>query len=232
MVDVKIFTERGPLGELVVNIEFVVISIVAGIALSTLGASAADISSLEYLQYWPYVLTGMLFVLFFWSEAISHTISFIDWPMNLVHTFLYFLIGYFLMVAFSNLADTLVWFWVFLLISLIGLALYVVDMRILKQQGVEIASTVEGRMYFEELLREQKQGLYMLVPITILFHVGTLVCLYTAPEIFLTNGWHVSLALAQGLFTFGALVMSVRRFSARSKIISQLYGSEADRLPE
>ena len=121
MVDVKIFTERGPLGELVVNIEFVVISIVAGIALSTLGASAADISSLEYLQYWPYVLTGMLFVLFFWSEAISHTISFIDWPMNLVHTFLYFLIGYFMMMALSNLADKLVWFLIFIIFQTLGL---------------------------------------------------------------------------------------------------------------
>lgn len=226
----KIITERGPLGQLVVNIEFVVISVVQGVAISTIGVAAAAIADLSYLEYWPYVLTGVLFILFFWSEAISHTINFIDWPINPLHTFLYFLIGFFQIVAFSNLTDTLVWFWVFLIISFVGMALYIVDLKILRQQETQIASTDEGAMLFLDLLMEQKQGLYILVPLTIVFNVGTLCLLYFMPEIFLEGQWHAALAAAQGVVTGTALIISLRRFSARSEQITALYGSEADRL--
>ncbi len=232
MSKAKIFTERGTLGELVVTIELVLVSVVQGVALSALAVSAASVVDLEYLEYWPYILTGFLFALFFWSEAISHTLSFIDWPIRLQHTFLYFVIGFFQVVAFSNVTDTLVWFWVFLLISIFGGLLYLVDLSIVKEQRVEIAATPAGADFYEVLLREQKLGLYVLIPLTVLFNVAALLFLYLYPGVSLEASWHVPIAVGQGLFTLGALLFSVRNFKKRAAIIADLYGSKEDRLPE
>jgi len=232
MAQAKIFTERGTLGELVITIELVLVSIVQGIALSALAVSAASIVDLDYLEYWPYVLTGFLFALFFWAEAISHTLSFIDWPIRLQHTFLYFAIGFFEVVAFSNVTDTLVWFWVFLIMSILGGWLYLVDLSIIKEQKVEITSTEAGKAFYEVLYKEQRLGLLVLVPLTILFNAGALAFLYIYPGVSLTASWHVPVVIAQGLFTFGALILSVRNFKNRSMVIANLYGSKEDRLPE
>ena len=71
----------------VVNIELTLISIIQGLALGVL--AAASVEPLVELQWhtWPYIATGLLVVLIFWSRALLHTLSFIGWPLEFGHTF-------------------------------------------------------------------------------------------------------------------------------------------------
>lgn len=94
----------------VVNIELTLISIIQGLALGVL--AAASVEPLVQLQWqaWPYVLTGLLVVLIFWSRALVHTLSFIGWPLEFGHTFVYFGATLLEAVALSQVAHPERWF--------------------------------------------------------------------------------------------------------------------------
>jgi hypothetical protein len=79
--------DRGQLDQLVLDIELVLISVVHGVALSTLAIEGGPkVAAMEPLVL-LYLATGLLFVLSFWSVAIIHAISFAMWPMDLGHYF-------------------------------------------------------------------------------------------------------------------------------------------------
>ncbi len=223
-------SKRGPLGELVVNIEFIIISIVQGAAITTLAAQTAGYLTLDDWQVWPYILTGFLFAMFFWSEAIGHTLGFIDWPLSLPHTFLYFLVGFLEMIAFIHVADPLVWFGVFFVLTLVGLVLYVVDFSIIKQQHDQIAVSPAGEQFYADLIRDQKRGLYMLTPLALSFNALTLWLFVSYAAVFLTDGWHVVLVSLQALITLSVLLLSVHTFRTRSEVLAELYGTYEDKL--
>ncbi len=86
----------------VVDIEFLLIAVIQGFALATLAVdSDAVISGRDWI-YWPYVLAAFILILNFWSLAIIHSISFISWPFDLIHTLLYFLVAFVEVAAFSQ----------------------------------------------------------------------------------------------------------------------------------
>ena len=105
------------LDQLALDIEFLLISVIQGVALATLAAAA--VVPLTTLQFavWPYIAAAFLFILIFWSGAIIHAVSFIDWPIDLVHSFIYFLASIVEILAITSLSDSQRWF-VFLFIFL------------------------------------------------------------------------------------------------------------------
>lgn len=224
------YSERGPLGQLVVNIEFIIISIVQGAAVTTLAAQTANLISTGSYEYLPYVITGFIFAMFFWSEAISHTLSFIDWPLHLPHTFLYFLVGFLEMVAFLQLTNPLVWFTVFFLLTVVGILLYVVDYQIIKQQKDQIAVNEAGTTFYKGLIKDHQLGLYVLTPLALIFNLVAIILIILYPELFLQMSWHVILVSLQGLITAVVLGRSVMMFQSRVEILADLYGTTADKL--
>src|SRR3989344_2965707 len=93
-----------------VEIEFLVISVIQGLAIQMLAVSASDpLSSLKY-EYWFAIISAFILILIFWSQALLHTVSFIDWPIDIVHTFLYFLASFVEVMAFTHVANPLKWF--------------------------------------------------------------------------------------------------------------------------
>ena len=80
---------RRSLDGLVVNIELTLVSIIQGVALSVLAESAhTAIGELRFEQ-WPYIASGLLIILLFWSRSITHTLTLIRWPLEFRHNFLY-----------------------------------------------------------------------------------------------------------------------------------------------
>lgn len=65
---------------------------------------------LVQLQSWPYVFTGLLVILIFWSRSLIHTLSFIGWPLEFGHTFLYFAAPLIEAAALSQVGDPAHWF--------------------------------------------------------------------------------------------------------------------------
>ena len=65
------------LSVIVITVEFTLISVMIGVVLFPLMDHAKDlIAKLEY-EYWLYIVSGLLFVLYIWTEVISHSLSFI-----------------------------------------------------------------------------------------------------------------------------------------------------------
>ena len=98
------------LDQVALDIEFLLISVVQGVALAALAGGAAGIfTSLDWFAI-PYAITAFLIVLIFWSGAIIHALSFIDWPLDLMHSFLYFLASFVEVMAFTHLENPMLWF--------------------------------------------------------------------------------------------------------------------------
>ena len=105
---------------------------VQGVALGALGTAASQpLSNLDF-QYWPYILSGFLLILTFWSQAIIHSLSFIKWPLDIRHNFLYFLAGLVEFLAFEHLQDPLRWFIFQLLFVIVASVLYYIDLKLIK----------------------------------------------------------------------------------------------------
>lgn len=223
-------SKRGPLGELVVNIEFIIISIVQGAAVTTLAAQAAGLIESGAWEYWPYVITGFLFAMFYWAEAIGHTIGFIDWPLSLPHTFLYFGVGFLEVVAFLNVTNPIVWFGTFFVLTILGIILYIVDFKIICEQEDQIAVSERGEKFFADLVSDQKRGLYILTPMALVYNLVAVLLIHYQPETFLTGGWHLLLVSLQLVMTLGVVALSVKTFKNRGEVIAELYGTYADKL--
>src|SRR5258708_1035701 len=70
------------LDAVVITIEFTLISIVAGLTLTPLMDNAAPlINNLNY-EFWLYILTDLVLIMFFWTVVIGHALTFVVWPVG------------------------------------------------------------------------------------------------------------------------------------------------------
>ena len=95
---------RSELDAMIADIELTLVSIIQGVALTVLiEASREPIAKLDW-KMWPYVLSGLIIILVFWSRVVLHILTVIRWPLEFGHNFLY--IACALVEAFSlhNLA--------------------------------------------------------------------------------------------------------------------------------
>lgn len=72
------------------DIEFILISVIQGMALQMLAGKAIEVFGKFQSEYYFYIFSGFVLILIFWSQSIIHALSFIHWPISLTHTFLYF----------------------------------------------------------------------------------------------------------------------------------------------
>src|SRR6187399_302714 len=98
------------LGALAVAIEFTLISVMVGVILFPLMDFATPILRGLKWEYMPYVVSGLILILYTWSEVISHSLTFIGWPMDLPHNLLYIVTSMFLAVQMHFLQEPLGWF--------------------------------------------------------------------------------------------------------------------------
>src|SRR5262249_15360659 len=101
---------RNELHHLVLDVEFVLISVVQGVALTTLAVEAGPMLRTHDLMTYAFVGTGLLFILSFWSVALVHAISFLTWPMDLVHYFFYFAVALVECLTFTQMERPRDWF--------------------------------------------------------------------------------------------------------------------------
>ena len=93
------------------------------------GAAVQPILQLQW-QVFPYIVTGLLVVLIFWSRALVHTLSFIGWPLEFGHTFAYFGATLIEAVALTQVAEPAHWFALNALYALAVWGLYAWDLRV------------------------------------------------------------------------------------------------------
>jgi hypothetical protein len=197
------------LDSLVMTVELTLVSIVQGVALSVLvGPSVAVLTGLDFALF-PYVASGLVVILLFWSRSLLHTFTVIRWPLEFGHNFLYIASTLLESVVFSQLASPFRWF---ALTSLYGLSiwlLFALDLRMIRRRLDE--HNLPGALaLLHAVEREQLFNARLLMPATVLFNALAACAIYKAPQLFIDRQFHALFGVAQLLAAVGYLAYTVR----------------------
>ena len=209
------------LDQTVVDIEFLLISVIQGVALATLASNAVNPISNLQIEYWMYIVSAFILVLTFWSQAIIHVLSFIDWPLDLTHNFLYFTASFIEVMAFSHMTNPMKWFGFMFTFVLISGILYFVDLKLIASRKKKFEQTTSGKALYGVIFKEQKFSLYTFVSLGLIFNFAAFLSIYLYPSIFLGKSYHVFLATLQTLFGVVILINSIGTFRKRAELIKE-----------
>jgi hypothetical protein len=195
------------LSDTVITIEFTLISIMAGVVLAPLAANSKDLLRDLRFEYWPYILYGLLYILFMWAGVVSHSFTFVGWPFELGHNLFYIAWTLVLAMQMNYLDDPRSWFALNILQTLVAGGIAIYDLRILrsKMPGVNGAEAALYRL----ALRRQVQ-LIRVLPIALGSALASLALLLVFPGFFIAGHWHWALAILQVLAVLAALVQMAR----------------------
>jgi hypothetical protein len=211
---------RKELDSMVVEIELTLCSIIQGVALYFLVDNARQVLSMRQASAWPYVATGLLIILLFWSRSLIHTLTLIRWPLEFVHNFFYIACALVEALAFTRLNDPFLWFVLTAVYAVIVWALFVYDMRIVAQRGRDSAGPVGSRLY-GMVGADQKLNIKLLIPLIFLSNIGSAIAIYLQPDFFLARQGHYILIAVQGLGLLGYLAYVIRSYIQLAPLIAQ-----------
>lgn len=210
--------------EIALNIELVVISIIEGVALSFLGESAAQIFHRpDWLVFLPYIISGFIILMVFFSQATLHVVSFIRWPLRMDHVILYFLASFLQMLAYSNITDISSWFLWWALFSLVVFLVYWVDLTIIREQRGYFSAFPGGSAYIEQVEKRHRYEYKFLVPLSLVFNVIAVIILFLFPTYFQYSGPQIILGILQLAVSAGALWDCLRNFKKRAELLPRFF---------
>jgi hypothetical protein len=204
------------LGALVIAIEFTLISVMVGVILFPLMDYAMPLLRDLRVEYWLYILSGLLLILYMWTEVISHSLSFIGWPINIGHNLLYIVFAMILAIQMHFLADPRGWFAMSLISATIASALIYYDLRVIQERLVGASGSAAALF---EAAREKQQGLVRLAPFNIVNAVLQIALVVLFPGIFLDRPGHLILVAIQIVALLVLTNRTIRNFKAWSEPI-------------
>lgn len=209
---------RSSLDATVVGIELTLISIIQGLALGVLAAAAIAPLIAWQWQVWPYIATGLLVILIFWSRSLVHTLSFIGWPLEFGHTFLYFAATLIEAVALSQVAIPERWFALNALYAVAVWGLYGYDLRVVRRHAPDF-TTPGARALLDDIVRDQRVNIRRLMPQAIAFQTLAWWLVHTYPQVMIAGHWHLLLIGLTLLFSLHYLYAGVRLLRRREQWI-------------
>ncbi|MBI4130539.1 hypothetical protein HY468_04435 [Candidatus Roizmanbacteria bacterium] len=202
-----------------VEIEFLVISVIQGMALQMLAVAASTPLSMLQVEYWFAIVSAFILILIFWSQAVLHALSFINWPIDIVHTCIYFLASFVEVMAFNHVTNPLKWFvfgFVFLIIS--GL-LYLYDLLMIRRRRKDFIANAARRALFQHMYTQQVKEMKLFLPGALLFSGISAWLIYTYPVLFIDHHFHAVLSGIQMLLSIGLLAVTIQTFKRRSQLL-------------
>ena len=204
---------------MVVEIELTLCSIIQGVALYFLADNARQVLTHGQAETWPYVMTGLLIILLFWSRSLIHTLTLIRWPLEFVHNFFYIACTLMEALAFTRLADPFRWFLLTALYAVLVWGLFVYDMRIVRLREKDTAGPA-GRRLYATVARDQWINIRAVIPAIFVFNAACAILIWTKPGFFLARGGHLILIALQGIGLVIYLASVIRAFVQFSPLIS------------
>ncbi len=204
---------------MVVEIELTLCSIIQGVALYFLVDNARLVFSEGQSAAWPYVVTGLLIILLFWSRSLIHTLTLIRWPLEFVHNFFYIACALVEALAFTRLADPFRWFVLTALFAVIVWALFVYDLRIVKLREKDSAGPVGSQLY-AMVRSDQWLNITIVIPGIFLFNAACAIGIQARPEFFLRDNGHLILIALQAIGLLFYLAHVIRAFIKFVPLIS------------
>lgn len=209
---------KNQLDSMVVGIELTLISIIQGLALGVLAASAIRPLIDRQLEYWPYILTGLIVILIFWSRSLIHTICFIGWPLEFGHTFLYFGATLIEAVALTQVTEPENWFALNAAYSAANWLLYVYDLRVIRRHARDFQKAEEQAL-LSDLIADQLRNARYLMPGAVLFHLLGWWLVHAYPGPMVGAHWHAALGIASVVIGVAYLSEGVRSLHRRREWI-------------
>jgi hypothetical protein len=206
------------LSSIVITIEFTLISVMVGVILFPLMDHAKDLLRDLRFDYWLYIVSGLLLILYVWTEVVSHSLSFIGWPIEFGHNLLYILFALILAIQMNFLADPRGWFATSLVASVVGGLVVYYDRRVIERRLVDATGSA-AVLY--RLALERQRGLVRIVPLAIVNAVIDVVLIALFPEFFLARGGHLILISIQTLAFGVLLIRTIRAFGSWHAVIVQ-----------
>jgi hypothetical protein len=204
---------------MVVEIELTLCSIIQGVALYFLVDNARLVLSSGQSGAWPYVGTGLLIILLFWSRSLIHTLTLIRWPIEFVHNFFYIACALLEALAFTRLGDPFMWFVLTALYAVIVWALFFYDLRIIELRMKDSAGPAGNRLY-GMVGRDQRLNITFVIPAIFLFNAGCAFAIHARPDYFLRQNGHLILVACQGVTLLLYLAYVIRSFIQLAPLIS------------
>src|SRR4030095_12270379 len=156
-------------------------SIIQGVALTVLIETAREpIAKLEWMM-WPYVVSGLIIILIFWSLFVLPILTFVRWPLEFGHNFLYVACALVEAFAFAQLGNPVRWFAFVAAFLGVGWLLFAYDLRMIQMRLRDRTGDVSNRLY-SLLTRDQWLNLGVLVPAFFLVDVRCAVSLPFTPD--------------------------------------------------
>ena len=206
------------LDEFALSVEFLLISVVQGVALAALATAAAPLLGDLRLETFLYITSSFVLILSFWSQAIIHSVSFIDWPIDLPHSFLYFLASFVEVIAFSYLNNPMKWFAFMGIFFLVVVTLYIVDFRMIKERKTKFETKNQMKLY-DHVIREQEYEFKTFLPAAVIFCFFSAGAIWLFPSVFITGHLHVALIIFQTIFSVYVLLTSFKSYKKRSRLL-------------
>lgn len=214
--------KKAKLDQFALDIEFLLISVIQGVALAALAAEAIEPINSGQFVYWLYIISGFLLILNFWSQAIVHAVSFIDWPLDLPHNFLYFLASFIEVMAFSHITEPAKWFAYISVFFSVAFLLYIVDLKLIKQREQKFAPSKESKRFYDHMVKRQLFEFKLLLPSAFVFNSVSFLLITKFPALFIDQGLHIVLVAAQALFALLVLADASRNFKKRATLLSNV----------
>jgi hypothetical protein len=210
---------RNELDAMVVNIELTLVSIIQGVALTFLAENAGGVLSEKQWIALPYVVSGLLLILLFWSRSLIHTLTLIRWPLEFGHNFFYIACTLAEVLAFTRLAEPFWWFALNAVFSALVWALFIYDLRMIRMREADSRSDDALRLY-KIVMRDQRFNIWLLVPAILLFNIAFAIAIHRHPAFFLVQNGHLIPVACQmvGLATYLAYV--IRAFVKLTPLIA------------
>ncbi len=187
------------LSALVIAIEFTLISVIVGVILFPLMDNATELLRDLHVEYWLYILGGLMFILLLWTQVISHSLSFVGWPIDIGHNLLYIVFALVLGIQMHFLSDPRGWFALSFASTLVaGLVVYY-DAKVIHER---MAGAAGASLDLFSAALERQRRLLRGMSIAFADAVLNLALVVFLPQFFVEQPGHLILIALQTLFVF------------------------------
>ena len=198
---------RPELDAMTADIELTLVSIIQGVALTVLIETSREVIAQLNWMMWPYVFSGLIIILVFWSRVVLHILTVIRWPLEFGHNFLYIACALVEAFSFAQLGNPARWFAFVAAFLAVGWLLFAYDLRIIHMRMRDRTGDVSDRLY-TLLRRDQWLNLGVLLPGFFLVNAAFAAAIHLRPEFFLAGQAHIWLIGLQ-LIAFGGYLSYV-----------------------
>lgn len=206
------------LSALVIAVEFTLISVMVGVIIFPLMDFATEILRDLDFEYFPYILSGLVLILYLWTEVIAHSLTFIGWPINIFHNLLYIVFAMFLAIQMHFLTDPHGWFTMTIVSAAIGAAIVYYDLKVIEERR-RGSSGAAAALYDAAWARQRI--LLRTTPFTIVNAVLQAALVYFLPSLFIEGRLHLVLVVIQIVAFAFLIIRTIRAFKAEGEQIVQ-----------